>query len=410
MKKGNELVSLEAQDFNTPWLSKERIISSRQNLEAVYDYNGKQVIPYSDKIRFSGKNRFFVLKDKKWFLYDFNGRQLSDREFKEDYNFENGKALIVNEDNHSEIMGMDGQPLHTFSKQVVDINAYPYLITRNKSTGKYGLTDTEENILADEIFDDITPEYFGKKEYIYLKKKNKMSVFNKKDRKLYPSSFSYLTPLSDHFFNVYNDKSKKYGIVDIHGNRAVPEEYDFIKCFVISGHDFIYLKKGGEEQLLDKDLKNILSEGTYVLGFYPNSLLIRKQDKYYQFSVTDRSAAELNNITLIKNQDTGYFNPLNQYSKPVVCRNSDNLYGILDGKGKEIIPFLYEDIIVFENSENEIVVKKDGRYGVMNFQNEPLKEIVYDKYFWQKEVLRLEKNKKSDFVYFTRFKNTVIQL
>ncbi len=63
-EKGNELVPFEYQDFNTPWWSKERIIASRQRKEAVYDYNGKLIIPDSDKIRFAGKEAFFVLKDK----------------------------------------------------------------------------------------------------------------------------------------------------------------------------------------------------------------------------------------------------------------------------------------------------------------------------------------------------------
>lgn len=124
----------------------------------------KEIIPYSEKIRFSGKNRLFVLKDKKWFLYDFNGKQLSTREFKEDYNFEDGKALISNENNENEIIGNNGQTPHKFSKQIVNINAYPYLIIQNKSTGKYGLIDAEESTIAEETFNDITPKYFGKKE------------------------------------------------------------------------------------------------------------------------------------------------------------------------------------------------------------------------------------------------------
>lgn len=97
----------------------------------------KEIIPYSEKIRFSGKNRYFILKDKKWFLYDFNGKQLSTREFKEDYNFEDGKALISNENNENnenKIIGNNGQTLHKFSKQIVNINAYPYLIIQNKRT------------------------------------------------------------------------------------------------------------------------------------------------------------------------------------------------------------------------------------------------------------------------------------
>ncbi|PWN64408.1 WG repeat-containing protein [Chryseobacterium oncorhynchi] len=409
-EKGNELVSLDDHEFNTPWWSRERIISSKQGKDAVYDYNGKQIIPYSDKIRFAGKERFFVLKDKKWFLYDFNGKQTSDREFKDDYSFENGKALIINEENQSEIIGNDGQTLHKFSKQIDNINAYPFLITKNKSTGKYGLIDTDENVIADEVFNDITPEYFGKKEYIYLKKKNKTTVFSKKDRQLYASNFEHLTPLFNNFLSIYNDKSRKYGIVDLQGNVIKPHEYDFIKDFTISGKDFIYLKKGNEDQLLTTELKNILNEDDQVLGFYPESLIISNKNKYYKFSVASQSRAELKGIDFVRSQDIEYFNILNEYSKPLVCKNTSNLYGILDGKGTEIVPFVYEDIIAFENFENEIVVKKDSKYGVLNFQNEPLTEIIYDSYFWMKEVLKVSKDKTTDFIYFTRFRNNSTEL
>lgn len=409
-EKGNEIIPLDNQEFNTPWWNRERIISSKQNAEAVFDFNGKQIIPYSEKIRFSGKNRFFVLKDNKWFLYDLNGKQLSTREFKEDYNFEEDKALIINEDGESEIIGSNGQTLHTFSQQVININAYPYLITKNKNTGKYGLIDTDGNTIAEEIFNDITPEYFGRREYIYFSKNGKTTVFSKKDRKLYPLPYQYLNPLPDHYFSVYNDKTKKYGVIDLGGRVIFPQEYDFIRSFTISGKDFIYLKKGSEEKFLDKDLKNIVGDGVNIFGFYPDNLIIGKEGKYYRFSVTDQSLIAIKNVTEIKNEDVEYFNPLNQYSKPLVCRNNDNLYGILDGKGTEIVPFVYEDIITFGNAENEIVVKKEGKFGVSNFQNEPLKEIVYDKYFWQKEVLKLDQNKKTDFIYFTRFKNNSTQL
>ncbi|WP_142723574.1 WG repeat-containing protein [Chryseobacterium sp. ON_d1] len=409
-EKGNEIIPLNDQEFNTPWWSKDCIISSKQNAEAVYDFNGKEIIPYSEKIRFSGKNRLFVLKDKKWFLYDLKGKQLSNREFKEDYSFEQGRALIINEDNEKEIIGNNGQTLHKFSKQVVDINAYPYLITQNKATGKYGLIDTDENTIAEEIYNDITPEYFGKKEYIYLTKNGKTTVFSKKSRKLYAQTFKYVNPLLDKYFSVYNDKVKKSGIIDLEGNIIYPQEYDFIRSFTISGKDFIFLKKGSEEKFLDKDLKNIVGDGVQIFGFYPDNLIIGKEGKYYIFSVTDQSSTELKNISGIKNEDFEYFNPLNQYSKPLVCRNTDNFYGILDGKGTEIVPFVYEDIITFGNAENEIVVKRGGKFGVSNFQNEPLKEIIYDKYFWQKEVLKLDKNKKTDFIYFSRFKNNSVPL
>ncbi|RTZ50317.1 WG repeat-containing protein [Chryseobacterium arthrosphaerae] len=57
----------------------------------------------------------------------------------------------------------------------------------------------------------------------------------------------------------------------------------------------------------------------------------------------------LKNISMIKDEGTGYFNFLNEYSKPLVCRNSDHFYGIIDGKGTVIVPFIYEDIVTFGN-------------------------------------------------------------
>ena len=405
-EKGNELLPMDDQSFNTPWLSEKCIISSKEGEEAVYDYKGKQIIPYSDRIRFVAEDRLFVLKDKSWFLYDLEGKQISSREFKEEIRFENGRALITNEDNQSEIIGKNGETLHKFSKKIYDLTSYPFLITKNKTTGKYGLIDIEENLLADEIFDDASPEYFGAKEYVYLRNKGKTSVFNKKDKKLYPANFKYLTPLSNDLFRVYSEPSKKSGLVSLQGDSIVPQEYDFIQSFTISGKDFIYLKKGKEEKFLDKDLKNILEENTRIIAFYPEHLIIKKQDSYYKFSVLDKSVSVLKDIVFIKEQEPDFFNIFNLYSKPAVCRNSNNLYGIIDEKGKEIVPFIYDDIIVFENSENEIVVKKQDKYGVVNFQNEPLKDIIYDKYNWQKEVLKLDKDKKTDILYFTRFKNS----
>lgn len=404
-EKGNQVIPIDDQDFNTPWLSMERIISSKEGNDTVYDYNGKQIIPAQEKIRFAGKDRFFILKDKKWFLYDLEGKSLTDRAFTENHNFEDGRALISNDAGQREIIDKDGKTLYQFSKPIHSINAYPYLITKNKNTGKYGLVDTQEKVIAEEIYSDIKPEYFDQKEYVYLKKSNKITIFNKKENKLYPTNFNGITPLFNDLFITSSNTSDRSGIINLHGEIIVPQEYNFIRKFKISGNDFIYLKKGKTEQLLDHELKNILDPETQIMAFYPESLIIKKENAYYRFSILDRSSIELKNIVSIKEQSTDYFNIFNPYSKPVVCRNSEKFYGIINEKGESVVPFIYEDIIVFENSENEIVVKKDGKYGVTNYQNEPLKDIAYDKYLWQKEALRLEKSKKTDVIYFTRFRS-----
>lgn len=84
----------------------------------------------------------------------------------------------------------------------------------------------------------------------------------------------------------------------------------------------------------------------------------------------------------------------------MICRNNEGFYGMIDENGKEIIPFIYDDITTFL-SDNEIVVQKGDKYGVINYQNEPLKEVVYDKYSTDKQGIKLFKDKTEDYLYFT---------
>jgi hypothetical protein len=79
----------------------------------------------------------------------------------------------------------------------------------------------------------------------------------------------------------------------------------------------------------------------------------------------------------------------------LVGKNIDNFYGMMDESGNEIVPFVYDDITTFLGV-NEFVVKKDNKFGVTNDKNEPLTEIVYDKFFRIKKASDLPKEKKQN--------------
>jgi hypothetical protein len=49
-------------------------------------------------------------------------------------------------------------------------------------------------------------------------------------------------------------------------------------------------------------------------------------------------------------------------------------------------------------------LKKGNKFGVSNYEYEPLKEIEYDSYQWKKEYLQLKKGNKLEFINFTREK------
>lgn len=386
--KGNQLIPLDNFRFRT-WENRERLIYSKNGKECVYDYNGKLIIPFYDKIEFANESRFFIKTGKKWKIYDFDGQLVSDREFDENLHFYKGRVYIVTGFKQGEVIDYNGKTISSISDHYIDgIVSYPFLVTKNISKNKYGIVDANENILADEIYD----QAFVGTEYIYLKKDDKVSIFSKKEKKVYSTDFEYVNHLFGGLFRtVPENKNPKVAVITTAGEIVLPQEYDDVDALKISGENFIYLRKDNTETILDKNLKNVLDEGYDIEKIFSNYLILKKENIFYRFSPKDKKYKVLADITSIK--------PF-VLLPGMIYKNKDNKYGMLDEGGSEIIPSIYDDMITFL-SANEIVVKKDNKFGVTNYKNEPLKEIVYDSYSSDRKGVKLMKGKNSEYLYFT---------
>lgn len=393
-EKGTELIPLDNFKYRT-WENKDRLIYSEAGNESVYDYNGKQVIPPSDKIEFASENRIFVKKDGAWFIYDYDGKQVSDRAFDEDLRFYKGRVYITTGVEKGEIIDSDGKTLSRISNHYIeDINGFPFLVTKDIAKNKYGIVDENEAVLADEIYEQA---FVGRK-YIYLIKDNKVNIFSKAEKKVYPTDFHYVNHLFDGLFKSLKDyKNPKIAVLKTDGEVVFPKEFDVVEAFKIEGEDYLYMSKENEEQLLDKDLKNVLNEGYQIEKVFFDNLIVKKDDIFYKFSPKNKTYAELKNIASIK--------PF-QFYPAIICKNKENLYGMLDEAGNEIVPFMYDDIVTFLG-ENEIVVQKGNKFGVTNHKGEPLKEVIYDKYSTDRKGIKLTRVKESEYLYFTPQKGKI---
>lgn len=387
-EKGNELIPLDNFRFRT-WENKDRMIYTKQGKECVYDFNGKQIIPFSEKIEFGSENRFFVKINGSWFIYDFNGKQISDRAFTTDLRFYKSRTYITTGEKSGEIIDNNGKTVTTISNHNVDnINAFPFLITLDTIKNHYGIIDEKEKVIADEIYD----QAFVGREYIYLTKDDKVSIFSKKEGKIYDLDYHYVNPLFNGLFKTSQDQNNpKAAVVRLTGEIVFPKEYDRVEGLTIAGEKYIYLRKNDEETIVDKNLKNSLKEGYEIEKIFPNSIILSKDNTYYKFSPKDSQYLELKGLKEIKSQE---MYPM------LIGRNVDNFYGIYNESGKEIVPFIYDDIITFSGA-NEFIVKKDSKFGVSNHKNEPLAELVFDKYIQEKKGIKLIKGKDSQFIYFT---------
>ncbi|WP_415324757.1 WG repeat-containing protein [Chryseobacterium sp. MMS23-Vi53] len=390
-EKGKELLPLDNFKFRT-WENKNRMIYSKQGKDCVYDFNGKEIISGSDKIEFGSESRFFVKKNGVWLIYDFNGKQVSDREFTEDLRFYKGRTYLIKGEKSGEVIDNNGKTLSTISNHNVDnINAFPYLVTLDTSKSKYGIIDEKENVLADEIFE----QAFVGREYIYLTKEDKVSIFSKKEGKVYDLDYHYVNPLFNGLFKTSQDsKELKAAVIKLNGEVVFPKEYDRIEGLNIDGEKYLYLRKEDQEKLVDKDLKTVLDEDYSIEKIFPNSLIVSKNDVFYKFIPKDKKYTELKNFISIK--------PLDMYPA-LVGANSEGLYGMLDEQGNEIVPFVYDDIFTFLG-ENEFVVKRGNKFGVSNHEGEPLAEVIYDKYTTDRKGIKLIKGKDSEYINFTEQK------
>jgi len=387
-EKGRELIPLDNFRFRT-WENKDRLIYTKQGKECVYDFNGKEIISFSDKIEFGSENRFFVKKNGEWFIYDFDGRQVSDRAFTTDLRFYKGRTYISTGDKSGEIIDNNGKTVTTISDHNVDnINAFPFLVTLDTVKNRYGIIDEKEKVITDEIYD----QAFVGREYIYLTKDEKVSIFSKKEGKIYDLDYHYVNPLFNGLFKTSQDQNNpKAAVVRLTGEVVFPKEYDRVEGLTIAGDKYIYLRKTDEETIVDKNLKSILQEGYEIEKIFPNTIILSKDNTYFKFSPKDGQYIELKGFKEIKQQE---MYPM------LIGKNIDNFYGILNENGKEIVPFIYEDIITFSEA-NEFVVKKDNKFGVSNHKNEPLAETVFDKYIQEKKGIKLIKGKDLQFIYFT---------
>lgn len=395
-EKGNQLISFESQKISPSWSINKRLISTKEGKEGIYSYDGKEIIPYSDKIKFAGENRFFVKKDNIWQIYDAEGKLKSNREFKENLHFYKNKVYFPTGEKQGEIIDNDGVTLNTISNSNVDnIGGYPFLVTKNPDTNKYGIIDIQENRLADEVYDEV---FLGTR-YIYFIKNEKINIFSKEAKKVYSTDFDYVKSLFNDLFSTQKSlKNPKMAVIRINGEIVVPKEYDNIEGVKIEGNDFIYLIKGNEQRLLDKDLKDVLEPGYQIEKIFPNSLILKRDGVFYKFSTTRKKYEELKNVASIKENGIFYY-PQNMFPA-MVCKNKDNFYGIIDENGKEIVPFIYDDINSFL-PDNEIIVQKEKKYGVTNYQNEPLKGVEYDKFSVDKDGIKLTKDKVTEYLNFT---------
>ena len=224
--------------------------------------------------------------------------------------------------------------------EIAQINEYKYFVV--KENEKYGVINTNGNIIIEAKYDDIKIPNPEKAVFICYEN-DKTKVLNEKGEEIF-TQYEDIQPLR--LKNVISDlmyekttlkysKNGKYGIIDIEGKKITNPIYEDI--------DTLQFKEG--ELLVKKDGKYgvINIKGTTIVKTQYDGI---ESDRYYE-------------------EETGY-----KKSGYIVSKTTDEgyRYGYVNIEGKQIIENKYNDLYRVTDIDSKniyIICAENGKYGLM---------------------------------------------
>jgi hypothetical protein len=211
---------------------------------------------------------------------------------------------------------------------------------------------------------------------------------------VYDSHLNLIIPHKYH--NIYHDNDKRIyaiekdslenyrlGVFNTLGEQIIPFEYQGTKDIDYSSNLNSFMRKNGKFGIIDT-LNNILVPFEYD----------------YMFKVTDDPTKLENGIQVDKNK---YF-----VIQKVIQNNK--LYGIIDNKGKIIIPIEYHEIYTILFNDKFFVCRKLNNYGLINVENKQILPFEYEAFYTIKDNYAVvRKSNKFQLVYIPTKAHTVFE-
>lgn len=220
---------------------------------------------------------------------------------------------------------------------------HSYIIRKDK---KYGLFDPVRAVLTDLKYQHISPHthFEGMNDGYEVKTEKGLGWIDLNGKVLIPPQYYRFKGILERFFQASTDYHNHYDLYDQDGN------------LLIKGP--LYEVEAGKENVLIVCKYVKMAAGS---GFY-DALFTMAGEPLTEFKYTHISAAK-----------NGLF-----HSREKVLQGETyaEKWGVLDPEGKEIVPFIYDQIEA--SGEQYIWVKKDGRCGLLDHNGKIVIPMEYD--------------------------------
>lgn len=298
-----------------------------------------------------------------------------------------------------------------------------------KKNGKFGFIDRKGKVVISIQFEDET--YFQKTGLAQVKKNGLYGFINKKGKEIIPIIYQNADEgTSDSLVSL--NKRGKWAFFDSFGKQKTEFIYDEIALTSIDingesestfwKNGLILVRKNGKVAYLDKNLKEIIPFGKYDFGERFNQNRIAIISKNHKYGIINEFGKEIvkpeydtlehpeedyheseifegknkNYITLLDKRGNKIYDKIKEYSfnfsrlenkgqRVYIIRNLKNQCGVVDGQGKIIIPFIYDEIQDFHGTVNAIV-KLKGKFGIIDSSNKIMYPIENESIITWKDI------------------------
>ena len=227
------------------------------------------------------------------------------------------------------------------------------LFVRFENQGKYGLKDRNGEIVIPAEYDSIDTSGWAGRGW-HIKKEDKWGAVNERGEWIFDCEYDRIVthPNGGHFLT----KNGKVGFCDSSGNMVTDFIYDKLDYQSGSGWKGAIAKLNGKWGCID-NTGEITIPIIYDSVYLGNKGVVRieKGGKYGFINTVD-------NISIPIEFESSGFTWFSSSDEIMVKK--DGFWGVIDNKGKIVIPFCFDSINIDER--NIYRVSKDGVYGIIS--------------------------------------------
>nr|WP_283162318.1 WG repeat-containing protein [Elizabethkingia ursingii] len=391
--KGDYKIPLNNYDFGLSWNSDNGylVVSKNKKFGLVNYLSEKSELDFLyDSIEYAGESMFFVKKNNKWAIYNPKKGFVSDFAYQRNSYFNKDKSCVQVAPDKYFLVDKENKILLKSKYELIDTEtSNDYFVNLNRNIDKEGLIDSEGKEVLPMEYSHIT--IYG--DYAIMDKSStQFFLFNlktKENKKIKAGSIAFLF---DKYF-LLNEK-KQVSIIDDSLNKVVNESFDRVTFISTDKLQYLITEKNKINNLLNKNFQQIFPDGFTIYALDENQLVVKNKIGYQRLEWNTWKTEPLNFDEISPAFDSFFFRA--QKNIGLIAKKGGK-YGFIELSGKEILPFVYEEIAGFRNNMT-FVAKLNGKYGLINNRNEIIRPFVYDSYAFSKEYMYLSDKGKKEII------------